>query len=94
MVTISSRALAVIRQVTGHPRLKPTSGVRIARPEDSGEDLMVGAVNEPSPGDQVVERDGARLYLGPVAARKVRNRGLDATTDENGRVTFVLKDSL
>ncbi|GAA2114285.1 Fe-S cluster assembly protein HesB [Nocardioides bigeumensis] len=93
MIAISSRALKVIRQVTGHPRLKHTSGLRIARGDEGGERLRVGAVNEPAAGDQVVERDGARLYLGPVAAQKVRNGELDASTDENGRVTFILRDS-
>ena len=79
--------------MTGHPRLKPTSGLRIARRDDAGGRLKVGTVNEPAAGDQVVEREGARLYLGPVAARTLANRELDATTDADGRVTFILKDT-
>lgn len=91
MVTITSQALSVIRRVTGHPRLEPTSGLRVARTEPADEPLQVGAVNGPQPGDEVIERDGARLFLGPDAARTVRDGRLDATTDEAGRVTFILQ---
>jgi iron-sulfur cluster assembly protein len=98
MVDLTSDALTVIRQVTDHPRLAATSGVRIARRQSqserpSSEDapLLVGIVNEPAPGDIVIQCPGARLYLEPVAARRVGDGALDAVTADDGRVHFVLR---
>lgn len=91
MLTITTNALAVIRRVTGHPTLEAASGVRIARRDGPARTLQVRAVNGPHPGDRVVEREGARLILGPQAARQVDGRTLDARTDPHGRVQFVLR---
>ncbi len=44
MMTITPRALTVIQRVTGHPTLEPTSGVRIACPEETNAPLRVRAV--------------------------------------------------
>lgn len=91
MLTISSRALAVIRRVTGHQLLDRASGVRIARASSRSEKLEVHAVNRPAAGDTVVERDGARLYLGPEAAERVAGAELDAKDEGGDRVQFVLR---
>lgn len=91
MLTITPRAMAVLRRVTHHPTLAETSGLRIASPDDSSAPLRVTPVESPQPGDGVVERDGARLILGPGAARRMRGRTLDAVSDEEGRVQFVLE---
>lgn len=91
MLTISSRAMAVIRRVTDHQLLDRRSGVRIARTSSSSDALEVSAVDEPEPGDAVVERDGARLYLGPDAAERVEDAELDARDEGGDRVQFVLR---
>jgi iron-sulfur cluster assembly protein len=91
MLSITPRALAVIRRVTAHPKLKSTSGLRIAPPEEPIEPLLVGAVADPTPGDQVLEEGGGRLYLGPGAEAQVAGRELDAVTDADGRVQFILR---
>ncbi|MBF4766857.1 Fe-S cluster assembly protein HesB [Nocardioides agariphilus] len=91
MLTITPEALFVMRRVTDHPTLKPTSGLRIGRRAQRGAALEVRAVDEPRPGDTVLEECGARLYLGPEAARRVEGGELDAITDPVGRVHFVLR---
>lgn len=91
MLTITSRALAVIRRVTGHQKLDRASGVRIARAGARSDKLQVSAVDGPDSGDTVVERDGARLYLGPEAAERVEGGELDAHDQGGDRVQFVLK---
>lgn len=91
MLTISSRAMAVIRRVTDHQLLDGRSGVRIARGSSRSQKLEVHAVDEPTPGDEVVERDGARLYLGPDAAERVEGAELDARDEGADRVQFVLR---
>jgi iron-sulfur cluster assembly protein len=91
MLKISPTALAVIRQVTSHPRLTDTSGLRIAQRNRPGAPMRVGAVLEPQRGDTVLERDGGRIYVGPAAVQRLRGRLLDAFTAKDGRVHFVLR---
>ena len=45
MLTISSRAMAVIRRVTDHQLLDRRSGVRIARTSSTNDALQVSAVD-------------------------------------------------
>lgn len=91
MLSITPRALAVIRRVTAHPKLKLSSGLRIAHPDEPSKPLLVGAVADPTPGDQVLEEGGARVYLGPGTEAQVEGRELDAVTDSDGRVQFILR---
>lgn len=92
MLTITPRALAVIRRVTDHSTLEPrTSGVRIAHGDDRSDRIEVRAVHRPLPSDNVVERPGARLYLDPAARRRVDGLQLDVL-DQKGPVQFVLRD--
>lgn len=93
MLTISPRALDVIRQVTGHPALSPSSGLRIARRPDPSQLWEVRAVEGPDAGDSVVEFRGARLLLGPGTRQRLENGRLDAFTDAAGRVQFVLSEA-
>lgn len=91
MLTITRRARSVIQRITAHPLLAPTSGLRVSRPGSSGP-MQVRAVKRPSPGDGTVEEEGGRVYVSPDAARRVTGRELDAETDQDGRVQFILRD--
>ncbi len=91
MLTITPRALAVARQVTAHPTMNATSGLRIARRRNAAAPLQVGAAHGPQPGDATLERDGAVLYIGRGAEARLEDGELDAVTEPQGRVQFVLK---
>jgi iron-sulfur cluster assembly protein len=91
MLIITPEALAVMRRVTAHPKMKPTSGLRIAHQNEPSAPLAVQAVHGPHPGDRLLERDGARLYLGPGTVGRVEDGTLDAVTQSDGRVQFVLE---
>lgn len=93
MLTITPDAMNILRRVTSTPTMAATSGVRIAQRSDPSAPMQVRAVERPSPGDRVLEQDGARLYLAPEAASHVEGRRLDADTDEAGRVQFILKEA-
>ena len=93
MLTITAEALAVIQQVTDHPALEPGSGLRIARPRATSSPLQVRAANQPQPGDEVVLRPGARLFLDPEAQRTTAGQRLDVVKDELGRHQFILRDA-
>lgn len=93
MLTLTPRAARVIRRVTAHPHLAPTSGLRIAPRRDPDARLQVSVVAAPEPGDRVLEHDGGRLFLAEGAAERVAGRELDAVVDQQGRVQFVSRSA-
>ncbi len=93
MLTITPQALGVIRQVSASAALEPSPGVRIAAGPGSSASLEVRAVPAPHPGDSMVERGGARLYLDRVASGQLEGRELDAVNDPDGRVRFTLRSA-
>jgi Fe-S cluster assembly iron-binding protein IscA len=93
MLTITPRASTVIRRVTAHPQLAPSSGLRIGSPADPRASLEVTIAHRPQPGDRVVEQEGGRLFVAPAAVERVDGRELDAVTDEEGRVQFVSRNA-
>jgi iron-sulfur cluster assembly protein len=88
LLTLTSRALDVVQTVTGHPRLSPESGLRI---DGATPPLQVRAASAPQPGDEVIERDGARLFLGGQARQRLRDRTLDVVTESSGRIHFLVR---
>ena len=92
MITMTPQAHDVVRRVTAHPLVGRRSGLRIAARRPRAQRLAVTTVAEPEPGDHVVERDGARVYLDQEAAPRVDGRLLDAVTEDSGRVQFVVRD--
>lgn len=90
MLTMTPSALAVARKVTDHPRLGRRSGLRIARTAEDAR-LQVCAVTGPRAGDEVVERDGARIYLGPAAGSRLRGRMLDVGKEQSGRFHVIVR---
>ena len=91
MFTMTPQALAVVRQVTAHPLIGRTSGLRIAGPGAGRETLDVGTAAAPEPGDEIVEHDGGKVFLDETAVSRVRGRILDAVTERTGRVQFVVR---
>ncbi len=91
MFTMTPHARSVIRRVTAHPSLDEKSGLRIAGGRAEPAPLKVSVAKGPQPGDQVIERDGARVYLGRGVAGRIRGRRLDAVRERSGRVQFVVR---
>lgn len=91
MFTMTPKAHAVVRRVTAHSRISSSSGLRIAARSSAGDALGVGTASGPRAGDEVIERDGARVFLAREAVPRVRDRVLDAVTERGGRVHFVVK---
>lgn len=94
MLTLTDSAVQVIRTVTTQPELPEQTGLRIAAPaEADGEGSLTLAVTEgPEAGDQVVEDQGARVYLQQDAASMLDQMTLDASVDDAGDVVFRLNE--
>ena len=87
MLVLSQTASTAIRNLVERPELPEVSGLRIAN-EEGG--LSVSTAGMPAEGDQVVEDQGARVFLESSLAAMLDDKVLDATVDEHGRIGFVL----
>lgn len=90
MLTITETARDLVRKIPSQPLLPSTAGLRISRFQRPGAPLQVKAVNKPRHGDQVLDYDGARIFLGERAVQALQNRMLDARIDAAGRIQFLL----
>jgi iron-sulfur cluster assembly protein len=87
MLTLTDNAAAVIRDLTAHEHEASSGGLRIATDHAAGT-LTFSLADSPALGDQVVDRDGARVFLDPPAAQILDTKALDAEVDSEGRVQF------
>ncbi|MGH2947514.1 MAG: iron-sulfur cluster biosynthesis family protein [Solirubrobacteraceae bacterium] len=77
MLTITSDAADALRAVLGAKE----GGVRISTGTSlngNGPNLTLEVVPEPEPDDEVLDADGASLYLDPVAVDALDGKVLDA----------------
>ncbi len=87
MLTLTENAATIVKQMTDVPEAAESAGLRISEAEAG---FAVTAANEPLAGDQVVEQDGATVYLDTNAAEKLDAMVLDAGVDDTGAVQFGL----
>jgi Fe-S cluster assembly iron-binding protein IscA len=84
MLTLTDNAQFAIRSLTGSTDAPDGAGVRIATTAGNDSEaphLELAVVPEPAPGDQVVDQDGARVYLDSAAALMLEAETLDAQVD-------------
>ncbi|GLW61934.1 hypothetical protein Arub01_01780 [Actinomadura rubrobrunea] len=90
MLTLTSGAVQVIRTVTADPELPPETGIRIESGVDGSDALRLSVASAPEEGDEIVEEQGARVYLEPQVAQLLSDKTLDAQVDAQGEVAFTL----
>jgi iron-sulfur cluster assembly protein len=90
MLVLSESASTAIRNMVDRPERPDVTGVRIAGEEGGSGRLSVSAAGEPDEGDQVIEDHGARVFLEPTAAEILDDKVLDATVDDQGRISFLV----
>ena len=86
----SSRATAVVRQLVDAADLPGSAGLRIAQRDDHTA-LAMSLQRGPGPHDVVVPGVEVAVFLGPVAARRLAGRVLDASSTPT-RSAFYLRD--
>jgi Fe-S cluster assembly iron-binding protein IscA len=93
MLVLTTAAAEVVKAVTTAPEAPAGAGLRIAasapQPQSAGS-LQVTAAEGPGEGDQVLEGEGARVFLEPEAALYLEDKVLDARMDEQGNAHFTL----
>lgn len=90
MLTLTENVSTLVKNLTADA--PETAGLRITAEDPQGEALAVSAIDQPEPGDQVVEQDGATVYLDAPAAQLLDDKLLDAGVDEAGNVQFSLAE--
>ena len=89
MLAVTANAVSVICQLTDRPELPDGAGLRIASTEQDP-NLTVSPAGTPEAGDQLVESEGARVFLEPEAAAMLDDKVLDARVNDSGGVEFLV----
>ncbi|MEV0431101.1 HesB/IscA family protein [Micromonospora sp. NPDC049836] len=87
MLTMTENAILVIRDLANQEDVGEAGGLRIAADTDAGS-LSIELVPEPTQGDQVVDNQGARIFLDQDAAELLNDTSVDAVVDDEGVVQF------
>jgi Fe-S cluster assembly iron-binding protein IscA len=93
MLVLTEAAAEVVKSVTATPQAPDGAGLRIASSATESGDpgsLELMAAAAPAAEDQVVEAEGARVFLEPNAAVYLQDKVLDAQIDAQGNARFSL----
>jgi Fe-S cluster assembly iron-binding protein IscA len=91
MLVLTEAAAEVVKAIADSPQEPEVAGLRIASSTagDPG-GLQVSAAPGPDANDQVIDADGAHIYLEPQAAVFLEDKVLDAEVDSEGTPHFSL----
>jgi iron-sulfur cluster assembly protein len=90
MLTLTDSAVTAIRTLTSQPELPEDTGLRIMAQDAAAPSFQVTLAENPVAGDQVIEENGARVFLEANAAAALDDKALDAQVDDEGTVAFTV----
>jgi len=88
MLTLTDNAVSAIRALISQPEQPPESGLRIMGQGEGVPPFQLALADTPADGDQVIEANGARVFLDSDAAEVLADKSLDAEVDGQGAVAF------
>lgn len=88
MLTLTDNAVTAIRALTSQPELPEQTGLRIMARGEEVPSFQLALAATPVEGDQVIEAEGARVFVEPSAADALSDKALDAEVDDQGGVAF------
>jgi iron-sulfur cluster assembly protein len=91
VLVLTHDAATIIRSIVEQSEVPDEGGLRIATRSLEGDEatLELSVADEPETTDEVVEQEGAQVFLEPLAAEALSDKVLDAAVDEGG-VSFTL----
>ncbi len=89
MLTLTENASTVVQTLVDQTEGNE-AGLRISQDAPDSPALHVIPSQAPQPGDQVLEEDGARVFLEETAAVTLDDKILDAQVDDRGGVQFTI----
>jgi Fe-S cluster assembly iron-binding protein IscA len=92
MLTVTDDAVTAIRTLAAQNDLPPQTGVRISSTtgESGATALGLSVAEGPLPEDEVIEVQGARVFVDSAVAADLEDKALDAQVTEQGQVQFML----
>lgn len=88
MFTVTDQAALAIRSLTTGPEVPDGAGLRIAGGSAGALQLTIAAA--PRDGDEVIDADGARVFVDRTASEALEGAALDARVDSHGEAQFAL----
>lgn len=89
MLALTENVTEIVKKLT--EEVPAISGLRIAA-EPDGQSLSVSPADQAGPEDQVLEQDGAIVYLDGPASEMLDDKILDGGVDADGNIEFALGD--
>jgi Fe-S cluster assembly iron-binding protein IscA len=90
VLTLTENASTVVKTLVDQTGGPEEAGLRISQDAPDSPALHVIPSEAPQPGDQVLEEDGARVFLEGIAADTLDDKILDAQVDDKGGVQFTI----
>ena len=87
MLALTENVTEIVKQLT--EEVSDVSALRIAT-EPDGQSLSVGPADQAAAGDQIIEQDGATVYVDEAASIMLDDKILDGGVDEQGNIQFAL----
>ena len=97
MLVLTEAAAEVVKSVTSTPEAPAGAGLRIVSAGQGADEpglLKISAVDGPAEHDQVIEGNGALVFLESEAATVLDDKVLDARLDEQGQPYFTVGDQV
>jgi iron-sulfur cluster assembly protein len=85
MLQLTENATTIVRSISEQAQ---GAGLRLAANAEPDGALSAALVPTAEAEDQVVEQEGARVFLDPAAAAELDDKVLDAGMDDSGNVQF------
>src|SRR5487761_744338 len=92
MLTLTDSAVSAIVSLTSQPEAPDETGLRIMTQGDGAPSLRLTLAEGPAADDEVIEENGARVYLEPAAAVVLESKALDAQVNEDDEVAFSIAE--
>lgn len=87
MLALTENVTEIVKQLAAE--VPEISGLRIAAEAD-GQSLSVSPADHAEQDDQVVEQDGATVFIDGPASEMLADKILDGGVDEEGNIQFAL----
>jgi Fe-S cluster assembly iron-binding protein IscA len=94
LLALTDSAVEAVKNIVSSADDSETSGLRmVAEQAGMQTSLQLSVVTLPAEDDEVIEEQGARVFLEPAAASLLDDKVLDASV-EQGQVAFIIADQI
>ncbi|NHT19419.1 adhesin [Cellulomonas sp. IC4_254] len=90
MLTLTENASTAVRDLTTRAGLPDSGGLRIAESQQQLGSFELALVPEAVPGDDVIDSDGATVFVSPETSTALADLTLDADPSATGAPGFTL----